>query len=65
MRRLELQGGIYSSEEAQTFLARPWAEDALRLRKWDDRAKEANRDTPSVDHFLRIVGRLMEKPAIV
>ncbi|CAG4922856.1 phosphonate degradation HD-domain oxygenase [Paraburkholderia gardini] len=65
VRSLELQGGIYSSEEAQIFLARPWAEDALRLRKWDDRAKEANRDTPSVDHFLRIVGRLMEKPAIV
>lgn len=61
VRSLELQGGIYSSDEARAFLAKPYAEDALRLRRWDDCAKEANRGTPSVDHFLRIVGRLMEK----
>lgn len=61
VRSLELQGGIYSSDEARVFLAKPYAEDALRLRRWDDCAKEANRGTPSVDHFLRIVGRLMEK----
>jgi phosphonate degradation associated HDIG domain protein len=65
VRSLELQGGIYSGEEAQAFLAKPYAEDALRLRKWDDRAKEARRHTPSVDHFLRIVGRLMEKQVAV
>ncbi|MGF6775493.1 phosphonate degradation HD-domain oxygenase [Paraburkholderia sp. GAS334] len=65
VRSLELQGGIYSREEAQAFLAKPYAEDALRLRKWDDRAKEAKRTTPDVEHFLRIVERLMEKQVAV
>ncbi|MGF6753611.1 phosphonate degradation HD-domain oxygenase [Paraburkholderia sp. GAS42] len=65
VRSLELQGGIYSREEAQAFLAKPYAEDALRLRKWDDRAKEAKRTTPDAEHFLRIVERLMEKQVAV
>jgi phosphonate degradation associated HDIG domain protein len=65
VRSLELQGGIYSREEAQAFLAKPYAEDALRLRKWDDRAKEENRATPDAAHFLRVVERVMEKQLTV
>ena len=65
IRSLELQGGIFSSEEAEAFLAKPYAEDALNVRKWDDRAKEQNRATPDLDHFMGVVERVMRKHAVV
>ncbi len=64
VRSLELQGGIFSDEEAQAFLRKPYAEDALRLRRWDDLAKTADRVTPDIDHFLNVVERVMERQAI-
>ena len=64
VRSLELQGGIFNRDEAKAFLQKPYAEDALRLRKWDDRAKEKNRATPRLDHYLRVVERVMQKRAI-
>ncbi|CAH2902569.1 MULTISPECIES: phosphonate degradation HD-domain oxygenase [Paraburkholderia] len=65
VRSLGLQGGIFSSEEAQRFLQKPYAQDALRLRKWDDRAKEEHRVTPGLDHYLDVVERVMRKSAMV
>jgi phosphonate degradation associated HDIG domain protein len=59
VRSLELQGGIFSKEEADAFLGKPYAEDALRVRRWDDVAKEAGRATPGLDHYLDAVGRVM------
>ena len=64
VRSLELQGGVFSEGEAQAFLQKPYAEDALRLRRWDDLAKEENRATPGIDHYLHIVSRVMEKHAV-
>ncbi len=62
VRSLQLQGGIFSGDEAQKFMSQPYAEDALRLRKWDDRAKEAGKATPDMEHFLGLVGRVMKRP---
>ena len=61
VRSLELQGGVFSAEEAQAFLRKPYAPDALRVRKWDDRAKVMNRKTPDIEHFLGVVERVMER----
>ncbi|WP_233835088.1 phosphonate degradation HD-domain oxygenase [Paraburkholderia sp. ZP32-5] len=61
VRSLALQGGIFSKEEADAFLQKPYAEDALRLRKWDDRAKEENCPTPDLDHYLGVVERVMRR----
>ncbi|HBB26443.1 MAG TPA: phosphohydrolase [Bacteroidetes bacterium] len=36
---LVLQGGLMSAEECQVFASCEWAGHALRVRKWDDRAK--------------------------
>lgn len=36
---LELQGGPFSGAEAAAFIALPYAEDAVRLRRWDDWGK--------------------------
>ncbi|WP_109482273.1 phosphonate degradation HD-domain oxygenase [Paraburkholderia sp. C35] len=63
VRSLELQGGIFSDDQAQTFLKKPFAEDALRLRRWDDLAKQADRATPGLDHYLGVVSRVMSRHA--
>jgi phosphonate degradation associated HDIG domain protein len=65
VRSLELQGGIFSKDEAEAFLRKPYAQDALRLRKWDDRAKEERRTTPDLEHYLTLVERVMRKHATV
>jgi phosphonate degradation associated HDIG domain protein len=61
VRSLELQGGIFSDEQAREFAARPHAEDAVRLRRWDDLAKVAGKPTPDLDHYLQLVERVMER----
>ncbi|KVC54379.1 phosphonate degradation HD-domain oxygenase [Burkholderia stagnalis] len=59
VRSLALQGGIFSDAEADAFLQRPHAADALRLRRWDDTAKVAGKATPDLDHYMEIVVRQM------
>lgn len=45
---VERRGGPFSDLEAEFFLARPHAWDAVRLRRWDDRAKIPGKETPSL-----------------
>ena len=63
VRSLQLQGGVFSDEEAAEFAARPYASDAVKLRRWDDRAKETGKATPDLDVFLSIVDRVMKQHA--
>jgi phosphonate degradation associated HDIG domain protein len=51
-RSLALQGGVFGSAAAAEFIAQPGAHDAVRLRQWDDLAKQADLATPSLAHFL-------------
>lgn len=50
---LELQGGIYSAAEAQRFMEQPFAAEAVRLRRYDDWAKDPAKATPVLSHFLQ------------
>lgn len=52
-RSLLLQGGIFSADEAAAFIIQPGAQDAVRLRLWDDLAKDADRVTPPLSHFIQ------------
>ncbi len=52
-RSLELQGGIYSPEDAASFIAQPFAEEAVRLRRYDDLAKTAGLAVPGLPHYQR------------
>ena len=56
-RSLTLQGGIFNREETRAFLARPHAEDAMRVRRWDDQAKVPGATTPAIRHYLDIAAR--------
>lgn len=61
VRSLELQGGIFNAEQSREFAQRPYADDAIRLRRWDDLAKVAGKPTPGLSHFLRIIERVMQR----
>ncbi len=56
-RSLTLQGGVFSREETRQFLARPFAQEAMRVRRWDDAAKVAGESTPPLGHYLDIGAR--------
>jgi phosphonate degradation associated HDIG domain protein len=51
-RSLALQGGVFSASDARAFLDRPHAQDAVRVRLWDDAAKQAGLATPPLAHYL-------------
>ena len=57
-RSLALQGGIYSSEDAEEFIALAWAKRAVDVRLWDDAAKEPGRETPPLTHFVPIMASI-------
>jgi len=57
-RSLELQGGVFSRTEADAFIARPHAAAGVRVRAWDDRAKQAGAATPPLRHYLDLAERI-------
>jgi putative nucleotidyltransferase with HDIG domain len=54
---LRRQGGAMSAEEASAFEASPLFAAAVRLRSWDDRAKEPGRVVASLDTYRPLVLR--------
>jgi phosphonate degradation associated HDIG domain protein len=55
---LQLQGGPMSAEEQATFLAGPYAQQAVTLRHWDDDAKIPDLAVPQLDTYLPLVKNL-------
>ena len=50
-RSLELQGGIYTATQCEAFMSQPFADVAVRLRRYDDLAKDPQAVTPNLAHF--------------
>ena len=48
---LEFQGGRMNDEEASNFEQNPDAELFVRLRYWDDKAKEINKPIQNIEHL--------------
>ena len=59
---LRLQGGPMSQAECETFLRKPFARDAIKLRRLDDQSKCENLSLPAIDHFLRHLSALTPDP---
>ena len=57
-----MQGGIFDVEQAAAFIDRPYAEDAVRLRRWDDRAKTAGLPTPDYAHYAGYFNECLLRP---
>jgi [1-hydroxy-2-(trimethylamino)ethyl]phosphonate dioxygenase len=58
---LALQGGPMSISEQADFAANDFAEDAVRLRRWDDTAKTPGLDVPTLTTYQEIVDALSTK----
>ena len=58
-RSLTLQGGVFSREETEAFLAKPFAGHAMKVRRWDDAAKVAGQATPPLGYYLEISARCL------
>lgn len=58
IRSLELQGGALSRGDAEEFERNSHAAGAIRLRRWDDRAKIPNLDVPDLGHYAATLRRL-------
>jgi phosphonate degradation associated HDIG domain protein len=58
---LDMQGGAFDAAEAEAFERLPYFEDAVRLRVWDEGAKDADAETPPLEHYretlIRAAGR--------
>ncbi len=54
-RSLELQGGIFTHAQAEAFIAQPFAEQAVRLRRYDDLAKVPHCATPPLSHYRAMI----------
>src|SRR5262249_47956307 len=48
---LNLQGGPMTEPEVQDFEANEFADEAVRLRRWDDLAKEKDLSVPGLLHY--------------
>ncbi len=55
---LRRQGGALSEEEAASFRARPWAADALVLRRADDSAKVEGLEVAGLAHWRPLLRQL-------
>ena len=55
MTSLALQGGPMTTPEAERFLRENGAVEAVRLRIWDDRAKDPERPTPAFADFYDLI----------
>ncbi len=55
---LAAQGGPLNANQAQQFRQEPFFEDAVRLRRWDEGAKDPQARTPALEHYLQIATRV-------
>lgn len=52
---LHLQGGVMKADETGRFSGERYAEDAVKLRRWDDEGKIVGAKTPDLAYFERYV----------
>ena len=52
---LELQGGPFTAAAAREFEQKPFAGEAVRLRRWDDLAKTPGMRVPGLDHYRELI----------
>jgi len=58
-RSLSLQGGAFGPDERVAFESLPFAEAAVKLRRWDDDAKREGLSLPAVATFAPVLHRAL------
>lgn len=59
---LAVQGGPFGDEEMARFLEHPHAQAAIRLRRYDDRAKMRGKPTPALAQYVPLLLTLTAVP---
>jgi phosphonate degradation associated HDIG domain protein len=60
-RSLELQGGVFSPEEAERFIRQPYAAEGVSVRLWDDAAKIPGAPTPPLEEFEAVLRKVSQR----
>ncbi|MEM7194163.1 MAG: HD domain-containing protein [Pseudomonadota bacterium] len=60
IKTLELQGGPMNEKEIRSFERHKAYKSAVKVRHYDDLAKEPDIKTPPLDHYLQIVQRVLD-----
>jgi gamma-butyrobetaine dioxygenase len=60
---LGVQGGAMDAAERAEFEAHPQAAAALRLRRWDDAAKDPAASPPAFGYYKPLLRSLLRRPA--
>lgn len=58
---LAYQGGAMSTEEAEQFAAEPDFSNVLKLRVWDEAAKEPGKPVPGIESYLPLLRQHLEQ----
>ncbi len=61
-RSLVLQGGPFDAVAYKRFACLPYAEAAIAVRRWDDRAKVRDLPVPSLAAFVPVLWRVVRLP---
>lgn len=56
---LQLQGGVYTKAEAAEFVALPFAQEAIKLRRYDDMGKRSGWDVPELESYRSLLESLI------
>ena len=62
MATLELQGGVMTPHEAAAFESHPLFEDILRVRAWDEAAKQPGLEVPNERNYQAMMKRNLTNP---
>lgn len=63
LQTLEWQGGAMSKEEAAAFEKHPFFKDIIRVRLWDEGAKDRDAKTLSLHYFINAINEYLDNKA--
>jgi phosphonate degradation associated HDIG domain protein len=61
IKTLALQGGPMSAKEAEAFRNHPHFEEAVRVRLWDEAAKEPTMRVPGFEHYTALLQQVVDR----
>jgi [1-hydroxy-2-(trimethylamino)ethyl]phosphonate dioxygenase len=61
VKTLALQGGPMSAKETEAFRKNPHFEEAVRVRLWDEAAKEPTMRVPGFEHYTALLQQVVDR----
>ena len=61
VKTLALQGGPMSTAEVEEFRGNPYFNEAVRVRLWDEAAKDPEMSVPGFEHYARLLQQVVDR----